>query len=222
VRINFIPRDGGNRFSGTIAGNIATDGMQPDTFVDVTEAQRHSPIFRASTVKRNGEFNPGLGGPLVKDKLLVLPVGRYQAANTYVTGMFHNKNAGNPNAWTYDPDPTRPATFKSRLARLSGTRHVAGGAEAQGRHHLRHRRTRARATPASARRPRPRQAANSTSRCNGSSRWTGTPPVTNRLLVEAERHSPRRAVGHVPPPVRAGDVTIPDARIIGVNEQTRA
>ena len=33
VRINFIPRDGGNRFSGTIAANIATDGMQPDTFV---------------------------------------------------------------------------------------------------------------------------------------------------------------------------------------------
>ena len=65
VRINFIPRDGCNRFSGTIAGNIATDGMQPDTFRTITRGSTSFPNFRASTVKRNGEINPGLGGPLV-------------------------------------------------------------------------------------------------------------------------------------------------------------
>ena len=111
VRINFIPRDGGNRFSGTIAGNIATDGMQPDTFRTIERGSTSFPNFRASTVKKNGEFNPGLGGPLVRDKLWYFLSGRYQIANTYVTGMFHNKNAGNPQAWTYDPDPSRPATF---------------------------------------------------------------------------------------------------------------
>src|SRR4030095_16465392 len=30
VRINFIPRDGGNKFSGTIAGAFANNSMQPE------------------------------------------------------------------------------------------------------------------------------------------------------------------------------------------------
>jgi hypothetical protein len=36
VRINFIPRDGGNRFSGTIVGAIATEGWWPTITADPT------------------------------------------------------------------------------------------------------------------------------------------------------------------------------------------
>jgi len=144
VRINFIPRDGGNRFSGTIAGNVAVDGMQPDTFRKVTRgsttfdfpdpvnpAQRIG--FRASTVKRNGEFNPGFGGPFVQDKLWYFASGRYQVANEYITGGFHNKNAANPNATFYDPDFTRPQSidrdwkvYQLRLTWQAAERHKIG------------------------------------------------------------------------------------------------
>src|SRR5688500_17035291 len=39
VRINFIPRDGGNRFSGTLFGSLATEGFASDNFTgsDVQE-----------------------------------------------------------------------------------------------------------------------------------------------------------------------------------------
>ena len=51
VRINFIPRDGGNRFSGTIAGSFANDSMQPDSFVEDLPYITNPDGFRASTVK---------------------------------------------------------------------------------------------------------------------------------------------------------------------------
>ena len=219
VRINFIPRDGGNRFSGTIAGNIATDGMQPDTFETVTRGTTSFPDFRASTVKRNGEFNPGLGGPLVRDKLWYFLSGRYQVANTYVTGMFHNKNAGNPNAWTYDPDPTRPATFnrvwhvyQGRLTWQAAPKHKIGITFD----------------------------IEDTCTCNSNVSATTAPeagseftfplqrfvqvdwnsPVTNRLLIEASGIHRVERWGGMHLQSGAGDVTVPDERMIGVNEQT--
>src|SRR5262245_14039093 len=133
VRINFIPRDGGNRFSGTIAGNLATDGWQPDTFDTVTRASTTFPNFRASTVKTNGEFNPGASGPIVPDKVWFFASGRYQVANTYVTGMFLNKNANDPTKWTYDPDTSHPATYnrdwhvyQGRFTWQAATKHKIG------------------------------------------------------------------------------------------------
>jgi hypothetical protein len=144
VRINFIPRDGGNRLSGTIAGSIATDGMQPDTFRTVTRGNTTfdfpDPLnpsqrigFRASTVKSNGELNPGVGGPFVRDKLWYFVSGRYQEANSWVTGAFHNKNANNPNVWTLDPDYGSPAfnprfwhVYMGRLTWQAAPKHKIG------------------------------------------------------------------------------------------------
>ena len=40
VRINFIPRDGGNRFSGTIVGSFATESFASDNFTGSDVQQR--------------------------------------------------------------------------------------------------------------------------------------------------------------------------------------
>ncbi len=111
VRINFIPRDGGNRFSGTIAGSFANDSMQPDSFVDGLPFITNPDGFRASTVKSNGEFNPGVGGPFKRDSLWFFFSGRYQVANSYVPNIFHDKNVNNPNTVVYDPDFTKPGVL---------------------------------------------------------------------------------------------------------------
>jgi hypothetical protein len=111
VRINFIPRDGGNRVSGTIAGSFANDSMQPDSFVQGLPFITNPDGFRASTVKSNGEFNPGVGGPFKKDSLWFFFSGRYQVANSYVPNIFHDKNVNNPATVVYDPDFTKPGVL---------------------------------------------------------------------------------------------------------------
>ena len=83
-RVNFIPRDGGNRLSATIYGSYATEAFQSESFV----TKENFPAIRANTVQNNGDFNPGVGGPLVKDKLWFYLSARYQAANNYVPACF--------------------------------------------------------------------------------------------------------------------------------------
>jgi hypothetical protein len=118
VRINFIPRDGGNRFSGTFAGAYATEGFASDNYTGTDLPARG--LSAPGKIKVNGDFNPGLGGPLVRDKLWFFLSGRYQAADLFVPGMFYNQNANNPNAFTYVADPSRQAIAPRRFQVYQG------------------------------------------------------------------------------------------------------
>jgi hypothetical protein len=95
VRINFIPRTGGNRFSGTIFGSFSHNNFASDNYTgtDVEERGLSSP----ATVKANGDFNPGFGGPIVQDRLWFFFSGRYLFAENYVPGMFYNANVNDVN-----------------------------------------------------------------------------------------------------------------------------
>jgi hypothetical protein len=92
VRINFIPRDGGNTFSGTIAGSYAAESFGGDN-VTGTELGRLFPTLTAGKIKGNGDFNPGFGGPLRRDKLWFFVSARTLFADNYVAGMNFNQNA---------------------------------------------------------------------------------------------------------------------------------
>jgi hypothetical protein len=99
VRINFIPRDGGNKFSGLIATSYARDSFASDNYTGTDVQQRG--LAAPSKIKANGEFNPGVGGPIVRDKLWFFLSGKYVFADNYVAGMFFNENANKPNEWRY-------------------------------------------------------------------------------------------------------------------------
>ena len=86
VRINFIPRDGGNRFSGTIAASFASESFASDNFTGSDVQQRGLAV--PGTIKGNGDFNPGFGGPIKRDKLWFFLSGRKLFADNYVAGMF--------------------------------------------------------------------------------------------------------------------------------------
>jgi hypothetical protein len=90
VRINFIPRTGGNRFSGTIATSFAREGWASDNFTgsDVQERGLTAP----GTIKANADFNPGFGGPILRDKLWFFVSARTLYADNFVAGMFFNEN----------------------------------------------------------------------------------------------------------------------------------
>jgi hypothetical protein len=99
VRVNFIPRDGGNRFSGTIAGSFSKGSFASDNYTGTDVQQRG--LTAPSTIKGNGEFNPGVGGPIKRDKVWFFLSGKYVYADNYVAGMFFNENANKPNEYRY-------------------------------------------------------------------------------------------------------------------------
>jgi hypothetical protein len=99
VRINFIPRDGGNRFSGTIFGAFAGESFVGDNFTgsDVQAAGLTAP----NTIKSNGDFNPGFGGPLSRDRVWFFVSGRYLFADNFVANMFFNENVNRLDRFDY-------------------------------------------------------------------------------------------------------------------------
>jgi hypothetical protein len=103
VRINFIPREGGNTFSGSLLTAFANQSMAGNNFTqELKDAGLPAPI----TVKQLVDVNPSFGGPIKRDRLWFYTAARYNRAFNYAP-VFFNKNAGNPNVWTYEPDLAR-------------------------------------------------------------------------------------------------------------------
>jgi len=115
VRINMIPRDGGNLFKGTLfATGVGADppnqrsgfSWQADNY---TQDLKDRGLRTPNSIKAEYDVNPGFGGPLERDALWFYFSARWVKTANYVGGMFYNKNAGIEDIWTYDPDFSRPA-----------------------------------------------------------------------------------------------------------------
>lgn len=102
VRVNMVPKEGGNRVSGVVFGAFANESMQADNFDDALRTALGSP----NTLKRFADFNPGMGGPIVPNKLWYYGAYKSTTTESYASGVYVNRNANNPNVWTYDPDLT--------------------------------------------------------------------------------------------------------------------
>ena len=104
--INVVPRTGGNIFSGNFFYAGAGGWMQGGNFDDDLRA---AGLREAGKLVKMWDVNGAVGGPIKRDKLWFFATSRYQGTQRYVAGMYANKNAGNPNAWTYDPDLSNQA-----------------------------------------------------------------------------------------------------------------
>lgn len=105
--VNIIPRVGGNTVSGTLYLDGANGAMASDNTSDLVAAG----VIRApNELIQTSQVNFGIGGPIKRDRLWYFATMRYQIADSYVTNMWANRNVGDPNAWTYEPDLDRPAT----------------------------------------------------------------------------------------------------------------
>ncbi len=119
IVLNIVPREGGNSFSGGFFGAIATNAMQGSNFTPRLKAALGSP----NEIKKVYDYNPSFGGPIKRDKLWLYLAGRWTGTQSYVGGIFYDKNAGKADVWSYDPDLSRPAisvtTQTSRNGRLT-------------------------------------------------------------------------------------------------------
>src|SRR5262245_6669863 len=111
--VNIIPRTGGNVFSGTFYADGANGAMSSDNTKDLVAAG----VIRApNELIHTSQLNLGWGGPIIRDRLWFFANARHQTDDSYVTNIWANKNVGNPNAWTYEPDYDRRGTNRNWYA----------------------------------------------------------------------------------------------------------
>lgn len=107
VRINVIPREGGNVFGGILTAWLSDGALQADNLDDELRSRG---ARTPDTIKDNWELNAGFGGPLRRDRLWFYLSARQQVINNTVGGMFYNRNTNNLNVWNFDPDSNRPVS----------------------------------------------------------------------------------------------------------------
>jgi carboxypeptidase family protein len=104
VRTNYTLREGGNTFHGVVFGAYAPGKFQSDNLTDKLIARG---LGVPNSIKANWDINPAFGGPILRDKIWFFGAARYNVTADYVAGLYWNKNANNPDAWTYEPDKSR-------------------------------------------------------------------------------------------------------------------
>ena len=117
--MNLVPRQGGNKFSGSLFGNWANDSLQTSNYTDAIKA---SGLRAPNLMTKIWDTNGSIGGPIVKDKLWFYTGVRYQGNRKLVAGMFNNLNADDVNAWSYVASPaqaTDDGTWKDGNGRLT-------------------------------------------------------------------------------------------------------
>ncbi|NOT27753.1 MAG: TonB-dependent receptor [Acidobacteria bacterium] len=116
VQINVIPREGGNQFSGTVAGSWTGPDLVTDNLTDDLVKRG---LNSAAQIKNFMDVGGGLGGPIKRDKLWFFAAHRMWKSAKYISGAFYNLNQGatpryvdsDPlyNVSLYEPDLSRPA-----------------------------------------------------------------------------------------------------------------
>jgi hypothetical protein len=104
--INMIPKTGGNAFSGTLFATAVNDAFEGS---NNTDELRLRGLRTPNSLKQQSDVNPGLGGPLMKDRLWFYAAARFTRQENYVGGLYRNKNAGDIGKWTYEPDTANRA-----------------------------------------------------------------------------------------------------------------
>ena len=104
VRTNYTLREGSNAFHGVVFGAYAPGKWQADNLTD--DLVRRG-LGAPNQIRANWDINPAFGGPILRDRVWFFGAARYNVTADYVAGLYWNKNANNPNAWTYEPDTSR-------------------------------------------------------------------------------------------------------------------
>ncbi|MBI4266622.1 MAG: hypothetical protein HY657_19820, partial [Acidobacteria bacterium] len=118
LKVDLIPREGGNVFAVTFFGAGAWSGLQSN---NATPELRERGLRAPNTLIKSYDINPAFGGPLVRDKLWFFTAGRWNETQSNVGAAVFNLNAGNPDAWVFVPDPAGgKATNGNRFRSVNG------------------------------------------------------------------------------------------------------
>ena len=85
VRVNIVPRDGGNQFHGSFFGAWSDGDWQSDNLTDELRAVGVRTVDRIDKI---WDFNFGIGGPILRDKLWFYGSLRHWGAHLPITNTF--------------------------------------------------------------------------------------------------------------------------------------
>jgi hypothetical protein len=116
LRINIIPKEGGNAFSGSFFASGTNGKFQGSNY---SEDLRRQGLGTPNRLHRVYAFNAGVGGPLIRDKLWFYSSTQQHTNQLVVAGKFHNLNRGKLDKWTYEPDLSRRAIYDTTLGGIN-------------------------------------------------------------------------------------------------------
>lgn len=102
VRVNLIPREGANQFSGAFFGTYTNPSMQGSNLDDDLRSRG---VENQSELDRAWLVNPSLGGPIVEDRLWFFAQHTAQVADSFTPNVFADLT---PAAQQYVADTSRP------------------------------------------------------------------------------------------------------------------
>jgi len=117
VVMNVIPRDGSNKFNGTVYYSGSNSSLQSDNY---TQALKDAGLKSPSQLIKLWEINPMGGGKIIKDRLWLFLTYRESYAENTIPNMWFNRNGGDPTKWLVDLDTARPAFNDTRVRNYIG------------------------------------------------------------------------------------------------------
>ena len=110
VKMNVIPREGGNTYNGVLFLNGTSGGLAGSNF---TQRLKDAGLRTPNEINKMYDINPGFGGPLRQDKAWFYASGRRAISSKWMADEFYDRNANNPNVWRYEPDLSKPVSNDS-------------------------------------------------------------------------------------------------------------
>jgi hypothetical protein len=104
--LNVVPREGGNAIGGNFYASGVSRGMIGDNY---TQELQDAGLTTPGRFTKVWDLNASVGGPILRDRVWYYAQVRDEGSTRRVPNMFANANAGDPNAWTYVADTSRPA-----------------------------------------------------------------------------------------------------------------
>ena len=136
IRVNMVPKDGGNAFRGVAFGNYTPSSWASDNCGsggvglscsrsnltgDTTFNKTNNFLTNVSVLTKNYDSSLGLGGPIVRDRAWFYAAFRYLGVNKTVPDSFYNLNAQVPGRFTpYAADTSRPGVDDGHIRSVTG------------------------------------------------------------------------------------------------------
>ena len=132
MRVNMVPKDGGNAFKGQVFGNYTPSSWSADNCGspgigvtctrsnlsgDTTFNKTNNFLTNVSQLTKNYDFNPNVGGPLARDRAWFYASFRYLGVNKTVSDSFYNAS-GSP--FRYVADTSQPGIDDGHIRSVTG------------------------------------------------------------------------------------------------------
>jgi hypothetical protein len=121
MRVNMVPKDGGNTFRGQVFANYADGSWASDNLRDNLAGDlTYNPNNRLTNIpalQNIWDFNPSVGGPIKRDKVWFNYTFRHWGSSKTVTDSYFDLD---PSPFIYTPDLSRPGVDDGHIVSNAG------------------------------------------------------------------------------------------------------